>query len=183
MENCVMAHRKASSVPSQPRLKDFYITNIETQITTKNNQLETGCCLFVKQKWPTQDGTCSYFLSFLLFFLFLLFYCSLSTQPNQLRLLSFLQSDGTIGGQEQKSLRQRVSDFIAGIIGFISLFFSAITNPPTAIAGRGANYAQRNNNNPYRSNGNGGGGGRGGGSNVRGVKNLQNPANAKMGGG
>ena len=100
-------------------------------------------------------------------------------------MLSFLQSDGTIGGQEQKSLRQRVSDFIAGIIGFISLFFSAITNPPTAIAGRGANYAQRNNNNPYRSNGNGGGGGggRGGGSNVRGVKNLQNPANAKMGGG
>ena len=104
--------------------------------------------------------------------------------------MAYIGRDGTIGGQEQKTIRQKIEDFFAGIIGFISLFFSAITNPPSAIEGR--NYAQRNNNNPYRGSGNASGGGGGGssgarggrgGANIRGVKNLQGTADAKMGGG
>ena len=102
--------------------------------------------------------------------------------------MAYIGRDGTIGGQEQKTIRQKIEDFFAGIIGFISLFFSAITNPPSTIEGR--NYAQRNNN-PYRgssgnaSGGSGSSGARGGrgGANIRGVKNLQGPADAKMGGG
>jgi hypothetical protein len=98
--------------------------------------------------------------------------------------MAYIGRDGTIGGQEQKTIRQKIEDFFAGIIGFISLFFSAITNPPSAIEGR--NYAQRNNNNPYRGGGNASGGsssGGRGGANIRGVKNLQGTADAKMGGG
>jgi len=92
--------------------------------------------------------------------------------------MAFIGRDGTIGGKEQKTIGRRISDFFAGILGFISLFFSAIANPPSAIeSGRGTNYAQRNNNSSYRS------GGGSGGSNIRGVKNLQGKADAKMGGG
>mmetsp|Transcript_53400 Transcript_53400/g.59725 ORF Transcript_53400/g.59725 Transcript_53400/m.59725 type:complete len:139 (-) Transcript_53400:609-1025(-) len=94
-------------------------------------------------------------------------------------IMAFIGSDGTIGGKEQKTISRRISDFFAGILGFISLFFSAITNPPSLIeSGRGTNYAQRNNNNSSRR-----GGGGSGGSNIRGVKNLQGKADAKMGGG
>jgi len=97
--------------------------------------------------------------------------------------MAYVGRDGPVGGQDQKTIRTRITDFFCGIITFISLFFSAITNPPSAIESR-ANYAQRNNGNPYRVSG---GGGRslgrgGGGSNVRGVKNLQGGASAKMGG-
>ena len=99
--------------------------------------------------------------------------------------MTYIGGDGTVGGQEQKTIRRKISDFFAGIINFISLFFSAITNPPSAIESRG-NYTQRNNGNPYRASGGGGrslGGGGGRGSNIRGVKNLQGAASAKMGGG
>ena len=96
--------------------------------------------------------------------------------------MAYIGRDGTVGGQEQKTIRTKITDFFAAIIGCISLFFSAITNPPTTIESRGS-YAQRNNGNPYRVSGGGGRTlGRGGGSNVRGVKNLQGGASAKMGG-
>lgn len=100
--------------------------------------------------------------------------------------MTYIGRDGTVGGQEQKTIGRKITDLFAGIINFISLFFSVITNPPSAIESRG-NYAQRNNNNPYRGSGGGGRalgrGGSGGGSNIRGVKNLQGAADAKMGGG
>mmetsp|Transcript_22780 Transcript_22780/g.49579 ORF Transcript_22780/g.49579 Transcript_22780/m.49579 type:complete len:101 (-) Transcript_22780:533-835(-) len=100
--------------------------------------------------------------------------------------MTFIGRDGTVGGREQKSVRRKITDFFAGIFDFIALFFSAITNPPSAIDSSRRNYAQRNNNNAYRVSGGGGralgrGGGRG--SNVRGLKNLQGSADAKMGGG
>jgi len=98
--------------------------------------------------------------------------------------MTYIGRDGTVGGQEQKTIRRKLTDFFAGIINFLSLFFSAITNPPSAIESRGS-YAQRNNGNPYRNSGGGGrtlGRGGGGGSNVRGVNNLQGGASAKMGG-
>ena len=98
--------------------------------------------------------------------------------------MTYIGRDGTVGGQEQKTISRRISDFFAGIISFISLFFSAITNPPSAIEGSG-NYAQRNNGrsgNGGRSLGRGNYGGNGRGSNVRGVKNLQGNASAKIGG-
>eukprot|EP00536_Pseudo-nitzschia_multiseries_P004203 jgi/Psemu1/64527/estExt_Genemark1.C_680093 len=63
--------------------------------------------------------------------------------------MPYIGRDGTVGGQEQKSVRRKITDFFAGIFNFIALFFSAITNPPS-IESRG-NYAQRNNNNPYRA--------------------------------
>jgi len=95
--------------------------------------------------------------------------------------MAYIGGDGTVGGLEQKSIRRKITDFFVGIINFVSLFFSAITNPPSAIESRGS-YAQRNNGNHYRVSG---GGGRTlrGGSNVRGVRNLQGEASAKMGGG
>ena len=98
--------------------------------------------------------------------------------------MAYIGRDGTVGGQEQKTIRKKITDFISGVIGFISLFFSAITNPPSAIESRGS-YAQRNNGNHYRVTGGGGrtlGRGGGGGSNVRGVQNLQGGASARMGG-
>jgi len=98
--------------------------------------------------------------------------------------MTYIGRDGTVGGQEQKTIHRKITDFFAGIINFISLFFSAIANPPSAIESRGS-YAQRNNGNPYRTSGGGGrtlGRGGGGGSNVRGVNNLQGGASAKMGG-
>mmetsp|Transcript_32480 Transcript_32480/g.76436 ORF Transcript_32480/g.76436 Transcript_32480/m.76436 type:complete len:104 (+) Transcript_32480:166-477(+) len=103
--------------------------------------------------------------------------------------MAYIGRDGTVGGQEQKSIRRKITDFFAGIFNFLALFFSAITNPPTSIESRGS-YAQRNNNNPYRVSGGGGrtlgqGGGSGSGSrgsNIRGVGNLQGAASAKMGG-
>jgi len=68
-------------------------------------------------------------------------------------------------------------DFVQGIIDFVSLFFSAITNPPRRIESR-ATYGQRNNGRSHQSSN--GGGGRTG-SNIRGVKNL-GCAEARMGG-
>jgi hypothetical protein len=94
--------------------------------------------------------------------------------------MAYIGCDGTVGGQEQKSIRRKITDFFVGIINFVSLFFSAITNPPSAIESRGS-YAQRNNGNHYRASGGGGRTLRG--SNVRGVRNLQGEAAAKMGGG
>jgi len=98
--------------------------------------------------------------------------------------MTYIGGDGTVGGQEQKTIRRKITDFFTGIINFISLFFSAITNPPSTIESRNS-YAQRNNGNPYRGSGGGGralGRGGGGGSNVRGVNSLQGGASAKMGG-
>lgn len=98
--------------------------------------------------------------------------------------MTYIGRDGTVGGHEQKTILRKITDFFAAIIGCISLFFSAITNPPSAIESRGS-YAQRNNGNHYRLSGGGGrtlGRGGGSGSNVRGVKNLQGGASAKMGG-
>lgn len=97
--------------------------------------------------------------------------------------MAYIGRDGTVGGQEQKTIRQKITDFFAGIIGFVALFFSAITNPPTTIGSNGSNYAQRNNNNPYRVSGGGGRTLGRGGANIRGVGNLQGAADAKMGGG
>lgn len=94
--------------------------------------------------------------------------------------MAYIGRDGTVGGQEQKTIRRKITDFFVVIINFISLFFSAITNPPSAIESRGT-YAQRNNGSQYRVSG-GGGRSLGGGSNIRGVKNLQGGATAKMGG-
>lgn len=103
-----------------------------------------------------------------------------NTKKNMTR---YIGRDGTVGGQEQKTIRRKISDFVIGIVNFISLFFSAITNPPSAIESRGS-YAQRNNGNPYRASGGGGRtlGGGGGGSNIRGVRNLQGGGSVKMGG-
>eukprot|EP00531_Pseudo-nitzschia_arenysensis_P005610 CAMPEP_0116142000 /NCGR_PEP_ID=MMETSP0329-20121206/14674_1 /TAXON_ID=697910 /ORGANISM="Pseudo-nitzschia arenysensis, Strain B593" /LENGTH=95 /DNA_ID=CAMNT_0003637205 /DNA_START=87 /DNA_END=374 /DNA_ORIENTATION=+ len=95
--------------------------------------------------------------------------------------MAYIGRDGTVGGQEQKTIRRKITDFFSAIIGAISLFFSAITNPPSAIESRGS-YAQRNNGNHYRVSGGGGRTLGGGGSNIRGVKNLQGGATAKMGG-
>ena len=94
--------------------------------------------------------------------------------------MAYIGRDGTVGGQEQKTIRRKITDFFVGIINFVSLFFSAITNPPSAIESRGT-YAQRNNGSHYRASG-GGGRSLGGGSNIRGIKNLQGGATAKMGG-
>mmetsp|Transcript_118164 Transcript_118164/g.176575 ORF Transcript_118164/g.176575 Transcript_118164/m.176575 type:complete len:86 (+) Transcript_118164:165-422(+) len=85
--------------------------------------------------------------------------------------MPYVGSDGTVGGR--KSLSRTISDFFAGIINFIGLFFSAITNPPQRIESQ-ATYGQRNNGRSYRS-------GSSGGSNIRGVKHLGS-ASAKMGG-
>ena len=95
--------------------------------------------------------------------------------------MAYIGRDGTVGGQEQKTISRKITDFFAGIFGFISLFFSAITNPPSAIESRGS-YAQRNNGNHYRGSGGGGRTLGGGGSNIRGVRNLQGGASVKMGG-
>mmetsp|Transcript_30736 Transcript_30736/g.65915 ORF Transcript_30736/g.65915 Transcript_30736/m.65915 type:complete len:98 (+) Transcript_30736:183-476(+) len=97
--------------------------------------------------------------------------------------MAYIGRDGTVGGQEQKTFRRKITDFFTGIIDFISLFFSAVTNPPSSIESR-STYAHRNGN-PYRVSGGGGralGRGGGGGSNVRGVKNLQGGATAQVGG-
>jgi hypothetical protein len=88
----------------------------------------------------------------------------------------YVDSNGNVGGK--KSWSRAISDFVAGIINFIALFFSAITNPPQRLTS-GSNYAQRHQGRAYRSDG--GGGGRS--SNIRGMKNLQGPTSAKMGGG
>lgn len=98
--------------------------------------------------------------------------------------MAFIGRDGTVGGREQKTIRRKITDFFAGILDFISLFFSVITNPPSAIESSNS-YAQRNNGNHFRVSGRGGRslGGGNGGSNIRGVKNLQGAADAKMGGG
>ena len=95
--------------------------------------------------------------------------------------MAYIGRDGTVGGQEQKTIRRKITDFFCGIMNFISLFFSAITNPPSTIESRGT-YAQRNNGNHYRVSGGGGRTLGGGGSNIRGVKNLQGGASARMGG-
>mmetsp|Transcript_8645 Transcript_8645/g.21261 ORF Transcript_8645/g.21261 Transcript_8645/m.21261 type:complete len:96 (-) Transcript_8645:441-728(-) len=95
--------------------------------------------------------------------------------------MAYIGRDGTVGGQEQKTIRRKITDFFSGIFNFIALFFAAITNPPSAIESRGS-YAQRNNGNHYRGGGGRALGGGGGGSNIRGVKNLQGGATAKMGG-
>lgn len=97
--------------------------------------------------------------------------------------MAYIGRDGTVGGRQQKTIRRTITDFFAGIIDFISLFFSAITNPPSAIEER-RTYAARNNGS-YRVSGGGGrtlGRGGGGGSNVRGLKNLQGGASARAGG-
>mmetsp|Transcript_24029 Transcript_24029/g.56811 ORF Transcript_24029/g.56811 Transcript_24029/m.56811 type:complete len:93 (-) Transcript_24029:2221-2499(-) len=90
----------------------------------------------------------------------------------------YVDANGNVGGK--KSWSRAVSDFIMAIINFISLFFSAVTNPPSTSSSSSRTYAQRHQGRGYSSSG--GGGGRGGGSNIRGMKNLQGPTSAKMGG-
>jgi hypothetical protein len=87
--------------------------------------------------------------------------------------MPYINHDGTIGGR--KSIVRTIKDFFRGVIDFISLFFSAITNPPQRIESR-ATYGQRNNGRSHSA-----GGGRPTGSNIRGVKHLGN-AEARMGG-
>ena len=86
--------------------------------------------------------------------------------------MPYINHDGTVGGR--KSFVRRITDFFQGIIDFVALFFSAITNPPQRIESR-ATYGQRNNGRSYSSNGPRPGG------NVRGVKHLGD-AEARMGG-
>mmetsp|Transcript_24030 Transcript_24030/g.56816 ORF Transcript_24030/g.56816 Transcript_24030/m.56816 type:complete len:96 (-) Transcript_24030:2187-2474(-) len=93
----------------------------------------------------------------------------------------YVDANGNVGGK--KSWSRAVSDFIMAIINFISLFFSAVTNPPSTSSSSSRTYAQRHQGRGYSSGtSGGGGGGRGGGSNIRGMKNLQGPTSAKMGG-
>jgi Selenoprotein SelK_SelG len=87
--------------------------------------------------------------------------------------MPYINHDGTVGGR--KSIVRTITDFFQGIIDFMALFFSALTNPPQRIESR-ATYGQRNNGRSYSS-----GTGRPGGSNIRGVKNLGG-AEARMGG-
>jgi len=99
--------------------------------------------------------------------------------------MAYIGRDGTIGGREQRTISQKISDFFLGIINIIALFFSAITTPPTALNESTSSYANRNNGSHYRVSGGGGrtlGRGGGAGSNIRGAKNLHGGATAKMGG-
>lgn len=95
--------------------------------------------------------------------------------------MAFIGRDGTVGGREQKTIRRKIKDFCCGILDFISLFFSAITNPPSAIESRNS-YAQRNNGNHFRGGGQSLGSGNGG-ANIRGVKNLQGNGGRMLGAG
>ena len=45
--------------------------------------------------------------------------------------MAYIGRDGTVGGR--KSTMKVITDFIYGIINFVALFFSAITNPPQTI--------------------------------------------------
>mmetsp|Transcript_26992 Transcript_26992/g.44501 ORF Transcript_26992/g.44501 Transcript_26992/m.44501 type:complete len:93 (-) Transcript_26992:904-1182(-) len=92
--------------------------------------------------------------------------------------MPYVGRDGTIGGP--KSLTRTIGDFFAGIINFLALIFTSITNPPQRLGTQ--TYGQRNNGRTFRSGASTGGGG--GGRNIRGVKSLQGKnCEARMGGG
>jgi hypothetical protein len=92
--------------------------------------------------------------------------------------MPYVSANGTVGGR--KSIYRTIADFFQGIVDFIALIFTSITNPPQRLE-QGSTYAQRNNGRAYRSGGRGTGSG-GSRANIRGVKNLQGPCDAKMGG-
>ena len=45
--------------------------------------------------------------------------------------MTYVARDGTLGGR--KSIGRQITDFFQGIVNFIALFFSAVTNPPQRI--------------------------------------------------
>jgi len=89
--------------------------------------------------------------------------------------MAYIGRDGTVGGS--KSTMKVITDFIYGIINFVALFFSAITNPPQTIESH-ATWGARNQGRSHR----GGGNSRGsGGGNIRQVRKLGD-AQARIGG-
>ena len=93
--------------------------------------------------------------------------------------MTYVSANGTVGGR--KSVYRTLTDFFQGILDFVALIFTSITNPPQRLD-NSSTYAQRNNGRAYRSGGRSTGSG-GSRANIRGVKNLQGACDAKMGGG
>eukprot|EP00978_Attheya_sp_CCMP212_P008108 scaffold18862_cov55-Attheya_sp.AAC.7 len=85
----------------------------------------------------------------------------------------YVGADGNVAERRSPWRFSIVTDFFTGILNFITLFFSAVTNPPDRrlTQGRGrTTYAERQGVRKPSSGGAKLGGGKG--SNIRGVKNL-----------
>mmetsp|Transcript_20524 Transcript_20524/g.57104 ORF Transcript_20524/g.57104 Transcript_20524/m.57104 type:complete len:94 (-) Transcript_20524:393-674(-) len=93
--------------------------------------------------------------------------------------MPYISSNGTVGGP--KGVVRTITDFFMGIVNFFALFVTAVTNPPQRLqsqstsAGWGSSSGNRSGPSNRGLN-------RRPGRNIRGMKNLQGNAEARMGG-